>query len=176
MSGSIYALLPNLASIMEIFTQLGSQYSSLLLNQLAQYRDLTDKQIGSMRLQAATIFVTAFLGGITGIASAFFPKGAVNPTLNFKVGDGFLKAVAEKLGDNDFMRTTLKTASKAMTYVGEGLKTLIQGSVTKDESNRSIFSQVHFQAAQEGQHSAQGVSDRANQFAISTIEKRGRGA
>ncbi|MBS0653724.1 MAG: hypothetical protein JSR39_09425 [Verrucomicrobia bacterium] len=180
MSGSVYALLPQLASIMQTFNQLGAQHTSRLLSQLHQYGDLTDGQIGWMRLQAGATLATAFLAGSAGIASGFFPKGAASPTLNLEVGnspiEALFKSIAEKLTDNDFMRTTLKTAAKTIPNASDGFKTLIQGSVTEDESKRSILSQVRFQAAQEGQNSAQAAIDKANQLANSIIEKKGRGA
>lgn len=180
MSGSVYALLPQLASIMETFTKLGSQHTSRLLNQLHQYGDLTDGQISWMRLQAGATLVSAFLGGTAGIGAAFFPKGAVNPVPNLDVGDGFVanfvKTIALKLTDNEFMRTTLKAAAKAIPQGGDGIKSVFQSNITDDESKRAVLSQVRFQSAQEGQNSAQGAIDKANQLANSIIEKKGRGA
>ncbi|MGE0669408.1 MAG: hypothetical protein AB7H48_10345 [Parachlamydiales bacterium] len=180
MSGSVYALLPQLANIMQTFSQLGTQHTSRLLSQLHQYGDLTDGQIGWMRLQAGATLATAFLAGSAGIASGFFPKGAASPTLNLEPGsspiEALFKSIAEKLVDNEFMRSTLKTAAKTLPYGGDGFKTLLQSNVTEDESKRAVLSQVRFQSAQEGQNSAQSAIDKANQLANSIIEKKGRGA
>jgi hypothetical protein len=165
---------------METFTKLGAQNTTRLLNQLHQYGDTTDGQISWMRLQAGATLVSAFLGGTAGIGAAFFPKGAVSPMPNLDVGDGFVenlvKSIALKLTDNDFMRTTLKAAAKAIPQGGDGIKSVFQSNITKDESERAIMSQVRFQAAQEGQSSAQNAIDKANQLATSIIEKKGRGA
>lgn len=183
MSGSVYALLPQLASIMRTFNQLGAQHTSRLLSQLHQYGDLTDGQVGWMRLKAGAILTTAFLSGATGIATGFFPKGASNPTptldprlgANSAVEDMF-QTIANKLTDNDFMRQALKAASKNIHEFGSGANILFDMPTTEIEAKRTIMTQVRFQSAQDGQNSAQSAIDKANQLANSIIEKKGRGA
>ncbi|MBS0650898.1 MAG: hypothetical protein JSR93_07045 [Verrucomicrobia bacterium] len=180
MSGSVYALLPQLANIMRTFNQLGAQHTSRLLSQLHQYGDLTDGQIGWMRLKAGAILTTAFLSGATGIAAGFFPKGASSPTLNLESGsspvEAMFNSIANKLQDNEFMRTALKAASKNIHEFGNGSNLLFDMPTTEIEAKRTIMTQVRFQSAQDGQNSAQGAIDKANQLANSIIEKKGRGA
>lgn len=169
MTRTIDQLLPQLAGIMHTFTQLASQHVNRLLKQLQEFGDWTDGQIGWIRLQAGAVLATSFLGGISGIASAFFPKAGDSPTPI--EAEGFFKSIAAKLGDNYFMRTTLKTCAQVFPNLGDGAKTLIQAPITKDESERTILSQVHFQKAQEGQSFANDAARKANEIANSVISK-----
>lgn len=179
---AIYRLLPQLASIMQTFNKLGSQHTVRLLSQLHQYGSLTDKQVGAMRLQAATLFTTTFLSGTTELAAALFPQGAASPQANLDPRSGansgmedFLGSIVGALQDNDFMHSTLKTASKASSSLGDGFRVLIQSSITRNESESALIRQVGFQTAQEGQNWAQEAIRKANELADRIIEKKGRG-
>ncbi len=179
MSQSIHQLIPALAAMMSEFNKMNQNSVNLLLTRLKDYGDVTDGQISWMRLQAGAVLVSAFLGGATGIASAFFPKSAdgltsaapeLSARLNANSGiEDLFSAAAKKLSDNEFMRTTLKTAAKTLPHVGDGVKTLIQAPITADEAKRTITSQVRFQEAQEGQSSSQDAIRKANDLGTSAI-------
>ncbi len=183
MPQSVYPLLKQLASIMHTFNQLGIQHTSRLLNQLDQYGDLTDGQVSWMRLKAGAIITTALLSGVTGISTAFFPKGASNsnpildPRLNANsaVNDK-LQLISELLRNNSFTRNALKTAATYTDKLGSGIGILLDIPTTKIEAERTKLTQVHLQSALEGQNSAQKVIDMINQCANSIIEKKARGA
>lgn len=169
MTRSIDLLLPQLAGIMSLFTDLGSQCVDRSLVQIKEFKDWTDGQIGYIRLQAGAVLATAFLGGVAGIASAFFPKAGDAPTP--PEAEGFLKSIAAKLNDNAFMRTTFKTCAKMFPNVGEGIKTLLQAPITKHEAERTLLTQVYLQKAQEGQSSAQDAARKANDIGDRVISK-----
>ena len=171
---AIYQLIPQLAAMMQTFTQLAGQHVERLLSQLHQYGDATDGQVSWMRLQAGAVLAFAFLGGVTGIAAALYPKVADTPAP--PQAQGMFEAITQKLKDNSFMRGAFKTAAKAFPSIGTGADTLLRSQTTQEESKRTILSQVRFQAAQDGQSSTQEAVRKANEIGDRLIQLRGQGA
>ncbi len=184
MSVSSFTLISQFGSLMRTLSQLGSQQALRLVDQVRQYHDLTDNQTGLMRLQGKTVLATTLLAGVSGIALGFFPKAisspapALDPRLDSNSGSGvgdIFYSIGTNLQNSEIIRPMLKVASKHAPAVGQGFSSLIQPSITEEESNRTTISQVHIPSSQASQEALQDASNKAYQLGISLIDKLGRG-
>ncbi len=171
----IYQVLKALADIAGTFNQYLHDHTEQLLLQLDQYMKATKDVVGCMRLQSGLTFGITFLQGAAGIGSAFFPKIA-DATTQPPAAQGIFQAIAAKFKDNQFMRTTLTTAAKALPSINSGAETLFRSWTTQDEAKRTLITQVRFDEAKGGQNTAQETSRKVLDIGTQLIEKRSRGA
>ncbi len=141
---SHHRLMSELISIMKSFAQMGVQSSSQLNHELETYLKLTDDQIGWMRRQGGVVLVCAVLSGVSGMASAFYPKTDV-PHAALPSGSNFLTRAMDKLKDNNFMHTMLKSSATALPQLSQGAQMLMQEPITRIEALRNLSDRVYIQ-------------------------------
>lgn len=171
---AFYQLIPQLAAIMQLFSNMVGQHIERLVYQLHQFGDATDGQVSWMRIQSGAMLAFGFLGGVSGFAAALYPKHSDTPIQT--PAQGLFEAIVQKLENNSFMRETFKTAAQVFPSIGSGVSTLFQSQTTQEEAKKTILSQARFSAAQEGQSSSQEAVRKANELGNQIIQLRAQGA
>jgi hypothetical protein len=174
MSNAIYGLLSQLEATMNTFSKLGDSLTKRLLNQLKTYGNLSDGQESWMRIKGVATPVFVMASVVSSLAKGFYSTDP-QPTYPHIEVDDFIQQlainIAEKLSDDQFMRTTFKVTSKVLPSLGKGVETLVDSHLTKLEAKRSILNQVDFQKTLEGLNASQNLIDKLGQLSNSIIAK-----
>ncbi|MGC1878428.1 MAG: hypothetical protein WA347_09000 [Rhabdochlamydiaceae bacterium] len=153
---------------------------------LEKSKNLSDQ----MFWQGCAILGLSTISASLAIAGELVPKSgpaaANTPTLdrrlntNDGITDGFsnaMKAISQKLSDNDFLRTTCKTASH---FFGEGglsrvVQTGFQSTTTKIEAAKSLLMSCNISDGQGKKSMFDQQVNQAHQAALRLLESKSKG-
>jgi ankyrin repeat protein len=152
---------------------------------LEKTRDLNNQQ----NLQGWTILGLTSLSASLAIAGALIPPKATpaaasnaptDPRLSTNAGinDGFsktMKAIGDKLADNDFLSTTCKTTSKFFDGVTPAAKIWFDSKTTDIESKRTLLERVNIPNAQGNKSTLDQNVSQAQQAALRILESKTKG-
>jgi len=135
-----------------------------------------------------TLGLTSFSASLA-IAGALIPPKAsptapsnapADPRLSTNAGinDGFsktMKAIGDKLADNDFLRTTCKTTSKFFGGLTNVSDPWFRSKTTDIESKRTLLQQVNLQDGQSKKSTFDQNASQAQQAALRILESKTKG-
>jgi hypothetical protein len=162
---------------------LHGDFLGLVRRDIERFLEKTNNIYDQMQWQAWTTVGLTTLSASMAIAGTLIPKGTSPSTpldqrlgANNGIGDtvsNTLKWISEKLGDNDFLRTTCKTTSKFFSSVGPAADALYGGARTKLEASKQLL-QTCYQEGQQQKGLFGSETRKAQDAMLSIIQSKSR--
>ena len=185
MSGALSKISAEVSDFTKTMGSLHHDVGILLQRNIARFLEVTNDLSKQMNWQGwATIGMTSFNAAFS-IAGTFFPKVAGNtntPAANPRLGahdgitDGFsnaMKAITQKLSDNDFLRSSCKTAAKGLTGFQGASDVWFRAAQTKLESERTQYQSIQMQDNQQTKGSLTTTMDMVQNAWSRIIQAKG---
>jgi len=153
-------------------------YLELVNRDIDRFKEMTDEQYDQMNWQARLVLCFTALSGALAVAGAVIPKGSTPPSSSSSSSSNFaakaLKAVGDKLKDNDFLRETCKTASQTFQGITPAVNVWQQGKTTKIEAARELLRML-FQEDQQQKGVCSQEARKVQELALSILQSRAKG-
>lgn len=165
---------------------LHNDFLGIVRRDIERFMELTDGVYNQMQWQAWTAVGLSAVGASLAVVGALIPKGGANPSTaltnprlgsNDGISDGFsstLKWIGDQLKDNDFLRSTSKTASKFFHGVAPAADTWFRSQTTTLEANRELM-RVCFQDANQDKRVFSQEVNQVQQTALSILQAKSKG-
>jgi hypothetical protein len=189
MSGALNKVFAEIADFTKTMGSLHSDFLIIVRRDIERFQEMTKDLVGELNWQGWSTLCLTSLSASFAIAGALIPKGgAANgnaPTLDPRLAahDGpsnafsnALKAITQKLGDNDFLRTTCKTTSKFFGGVSQPVEVWFRGTTTDIESRRGLIERVNIQDGQAKKSQFDQNVQTAQQAASRLLDSKSKGA
>jgi hypothetical protein len=179
---TIFATISDFSKTMGI---LHNDFLGLVRRDIGRFIELTDDLYGQMQWQAWSVVGISAVGASLAVVGSLIPKGADpaaalnNPRLgaNDGIGDtvsNTLKWIGEQLKNNDFLKTTCKSAAKFFNGIAPAADTWFRSQTTKLEANRELM-RVCFQEGQQEKNSFSQETRKAQDTALNILQSKSKG-
>lgn len=189
MSGALNRIFGEIAEFSKTMGSLHNDFLLMLRRDIDHFLEKTKDLNNQMNWQGwTTLGLTSFSASLA-IAGALIPPKAspaaasnapADPRLSTNAGinDGFsktMKAIGDKLADNDFLRTTCKTTSKFFGGLTNVSDPWFKSTTTDIESKRTLLERVNIPNAQGGKTTVDENVSKAQQAALRLLESKSKG-
>lgn len=187
MSGALNKIFAEVTDFTKTMGTLHRDFLTLVQRDINHFLEITQDLTNQMNWQGWTTIALTSLNASCSIAGACFPKAAdnaaaqaVNPRLGAHDGitDGFsniMKTITQKLSDNNFLRTTCKTASKTFDGLGNASSIWFRSSETKLEGNKALIQSVNLQDGQAKKSQMDQQVQMAQQAVSRLLDSKSKG-
>ncbi len=184
----MHRIFAEVADFTKTMGQLHGDFLNMVRRDIDRFLEMTNDLTKQMNWQGWTTVALTSISGTLAVAGNFFPKSGANaatPPVSPRGGahdgitDGFsnmLKTITQKLSDNDFLRSTCKTVSKAFGSFENVANVWFRGSQTKLESDRSLMERVNLQDGQAKKSTMDQQVQLAQQAISRLIDAKSKGA
>lgn len=187
MAGALNRIFGEIAEFSKTMGKLHNDFLNIVVLDINRFLETTKNLTNQMYWQGwATVGLTSLSASLA-IAGALIPKagpaGNTNSQANSRLGanDGItdwfsnsLKTISQKLSDNDFLRTTCKTASKTFNGVVPASEVWFRGKTTDIEGKRTLIQQL-MQDGQTKKSMCDTQVQQAQQAALRVLESKSKG-
>jgi hypothetical protein len=190
MAGALNRIFGEIAEFSKTMGSLHTDFLNLVQRDIERFLEKTKDLNNQMFWQGWTTIGLTSLSGSFAIAGAIItkasPTGDTNAasSLNSRLGandgiaNGFsnaMKAITQKLSDNDFLRSTCKTTSKFFNGVSPAADAWYRSTTTEIESKRSLLERVNLQDGQTKKSMFDQQVQQAQQAALRLLESKSKG-
>ncbi len=190
MEGALSRIFGEIAEYTKTMGKLHGDFLTLVSADIYHFQEMTNNLKNQMNWQGWTILGLTSLSASLAIAGAFIPKAgpagstasppaAANSRLGANgIADGFsnaMKAIQEKLSNNDFLRTTCKTTSKFFDGVTPVAQVWSSGKTTEIETKRTLLERVNLQDGQAKKSTFEQAAQQAQQAATRLLDSKAKG-
>jgi hypothetical protein len=163
---------------------------SILRRDVERFLEKTDSSCTQMQWQGVAVVALTFLSGSLAVFGALYPKNtpnapsaaspAVDVRLNANAGLGdsasdWFRWFGEKMNDNDFLRSTCKTASKTFSGITPAVDAYFRSTTTEIEAKRSLLERINIQDAQQQKSTLSQLSQQAQQAIQRILDSKTKG-
>jgi predicted secreted protein len=180
----IDTIIANIAAYTKTCSALHGDFLQHVRRDIERFKEMTQSLHDQKQWQGwTTIGLSAFNGSLA-IAGACIPKTGVDATANqtrLNANDGpsdafsnAIKAITDKLKDNEFLRTTCKTSAKFIHNITPAVDSFYGAKQTDMEAKRQLF-QLGFQEAGQEKTRCDQASRQAQETALSILQSKAKG-
>lgn len=171
MAASLDRIFSEISQYSKAMGSLHGDYLSIVNRDIDRFLEKTQTLTNQTRWQAFSILALTTLGASLAIAGALIPRtvvpgGAPPPPLT---------TLAQKLTDNDFLKTTCKTASKFFNGITGPTEAVSRSLITKTEADRSLLERINMQNGQAGKSTMDQAMSQAWQAVQRLLDTKAKG-
>ncbi len=158
---------------------LHGDFLAVVRRDIDRFKEMTESLNSQMQWQGWTTIALNSVSASLAVAGALIPKAGAAPALDPRLGvaDGIsdpLSSILKTLSNNDFLRTTSKTASKFFGGVAPAADIWHRSKTTKIEADREL-TRMGFQEAQGEKSRFDQAATRAQEAVQSVLNQKARG-
>lgn len=170
MSGAIERIFSEVAQFTKTMGSFHNDFLNIVKRDIDRFLEKSQDLASQMNWQGwTTIGLTSLSAGLA-VAGTLIPTGGAPTTTDIRSeanGTNLLSGILEKLKDNDFLRSTCKTASKFFNGVSPAADVWFRSSTTELESARGLLERVDISDGQ----TKKGIFDQNAQLANSALSR-----
>jgi hypothetical protein len=183
MTEALNRVFAEIATFTTTMADLHHDFLSLVQRDIERFLDQTKSLTHQMHWHGWTTLGLTSLSASLAIAGALIPKGgpANTPAPDSRLGANggipdALKAITDKLSDNDFLRTTCKTTSKFFNDGVTPAANVWHSSTTTDKQSKlTLLERINLQDGQSKKSDVDQKVQQAQQAALRLSEIKSRG-